>query len=125
MSQRHTRSQRKKSGGRTRRFRKPKKYEQGGEPTATTVGDQRIERTRVEGGRNKTRVKQTTTVNLAVDGEVTPVAVEGVVENPANPDFVRRDVITKGAIVETEEGRARVTSRPGQDGSADAVRIEE
>ncbi|MDY6769758.1 MAG: 30S ribosomal protein S8e [Candidatus Nanohaloarchaea archaeon] len=125
MSQRHTRSRWKPSGGRTRRFRKPKKYEQGGEPTATTVGERRVEETDATGGRSKARVKRTPTVNLAVDGEVTAVEVDGVVENPANPDYVRRDLITKGAIIETAEGRARVTSRPGQDGSVDAVLVDQ
>lgn len=47
-----------------------------------------------------------------------------VVRNPANVDYQRRGVITKGAIVETELGQARVTSRPGQDGVINAVLVE-
>lgn len=47
-----------------------------------------------------------------------------VVENLADPHFVRRNVLTKGAIIETELGRARVTSRPGQSGTVDAVLLE-
>jgi small subunit ribosomal protein S8e len=47
-----------------------------------------------------------------------------VVENPADPHFIRRNVLTKGAIIKTEIGRARVTSRPGQSGSVDAVLLE-
>ncbi|MFB6294926.1 MAG: 30S ribosomal protein S8e [Candidatus Nanohaloarchaea archaeon] len=125
MSQRHTRSQRKKTGGRTRRHRKPKKYEQGGEFTATTVGSHRVERSTAGGGTVKTRVKQIDTVNLAMNGEVEQVTVTGVHDNPANPDYVRRDIITRGAVLETEEGLARVTSRPGQDGSVDAVLVDE
>ncbi|MDY6766456.1 MAG: 30S ribosomal protein S8e [Candidatus Nanohaloarchaea archaeon] len=125
MSKRHTRSQRKPTGGRTRRFRKPKKYEQGGEFTATTIGEHTVEQEDASGGTTKTRVKRTRTVNLAVDGEVEPVEITDVLENPASPDYVRRGLLTKGAIVETEEGQARVTSRPGQDGSVDAVPVED
>ncbi len=48
-----------------------------------------------------------------------------VVRNPANVDYQRRGVITKGALIETELGQARVTSRPGQDGVINAVLVEE
>ena len=44
-----------------------------------------------------------------------------VVENKANPNFVRRNIITKGAIVETSKGNAKVTSRPGQSGVISGV----
>ncbi len=47
-----------------------------------------------------------------------------VIGNPANVDYQRRGVITKGAIVETELGQARVTSRPGQDGVINAILLE-
>ena len=47
-----------------------------------------------------------------------------VIRNPANVDYQRRGVITKGAIVETEIGQARVTSRPGQDGVINAILVE-
>ncbi len=47
-----------------------------------------------------------------------------VVRNPANVDYQRRGVITKGAIIDTELGQARVTSRPGQDGVINAILVE-
>ncbi|MDY6766279.1 MAG: 30S ribosomal protein S8e, partial [Candidatus Nanohaloarchaea archaeon] len=121
MAQRHTRSRMKPSGGRTRRFRKPRKDEQGGEFTATALGETAVEESDAEGNGTKTRVKAADTVNLAVDGDVKTAEIEAVLENPANPDYVRRDVLTKGSVVQTGEGKARITSRPGQDGSVDAV----
>ena len=51
------------------------------------------------------------------------VDILGVVENTANPNYVRRNIITKGAIVETPEGNAKVTSRPGQDGVINGILI--
>ncbi len=51
------------------------------------------------------------------------VKIETVVENVANPNFVRRNLLTKGAIVRTEIGNAKITSRPGQDGVINAVLI--
>ena len=45
-------------------------------------------------------------------------------ENPANPNYVRRNLLTKGAIIKTELGNARILSRPGQDGTINAVLTE-
>jgi small subunit ribosomal protein S8e len=44
-----------------------------------------------------------------------------VTKNSANKDYERRGVITKGALLETESGTARVVSRPGQDGTVNAI----
>ena len=52
------------------------------------------------------------------------VKLLNVIENSANPNYVRRNIITKGAIVETELGHAKVTSRPGQDGVVNGVIVE-
>lgn len=57
--------------------------------------------------------------------KVFPSKILSVKENPANPHYVRRNIITKGAIIETEAGLARVTSRPGQDGIIQAVLLKE
>ena len=46
-----------------------------------------------------------------------------VVENPANIHYVRRNIMTKGAIIETELGKAKITSRPGQTGTINAILI--
>ena len=47
-----------------------------------------------------------------------------VVDNKANTHFVRRNIITKGAVVETSLGKAKVTSRPGQHGMVNGVLVE-
>lgn len=44
-----------------------------------------------------------------------------VKKSPANRDYERRGVITKGAVLETEAGEAVVTSRPTADGVVNAV----
>ncbi len=49
--------------------------------------------------------------------------IKNVAENPANRHYVRRNIMTRGAIIETEKGKAVVTSRPGQDGTVNAVLI--
>jgi small subunit ribosomal protein S8e len=63
-------------------------------------------------------------VTNLTNGETKKVKIETVEENGANPNYVRRNLLTKGAIVRTEIGRARIMSRPGQDGIINAVLLE-
>jgi small subunit ribosomal protein S8e len=51
------------------------------------------------------------------------VQIVTVKENPANPNYVQRNIINKGAVIQTELGLARVTSRPGKDGAVNAILI--
>jgi small subunit ribosomal protein S8e len=76
------------------------------------------------GNTEKIRALTTNVANVADDGETVHAEIEDVVENDANPNYVRRNIITKGAIIETSEGRARVTSRPGQTGQINAVALD-
>ena len=46
-----------------------------------------------------------------------------VIENKASRHFARMGIITKGAIIETDKGKAKVTNRPGQDGVINAVLV--
>jgi small subunit ribosomal protein S8e len=46
------------------------------------------------------------------------------VENPANKNYIRRNILTRGAVVMTELGKAKITSRPGQDGEVNAILVE-
>ena len=56
-------------------------------------------------------------------GTSSSTKIVAVVENSANPNYVRQNIITKGSIIETEKGKAKVTSRPGQHGVVNAVLI--
>ena len=63
-------------------------------------------------------------VNLVgKDGKIVKVKIKNVVDNPADKHLARRNIITKGTIIDTEKGKARVTSRPGQDGVINAVLV--
>ena len=125
MSQYQGRSTRTRSGGRRRPIHKKRKHELGREPTETEVGDQRLKTVDVRGNDEKVRALSTDVANVATDDGTVKTDVENVVENPANPNYVRRNIVTKGAVVETPEGRARVTSRPGQTGQVNAVLLDE
>lgn len=118
------RSTRKRTGGRRRNARNKRKYELGDEPTETEVGERKFKVVDTRGGTQKIRAVSIETANVATDDGTAVADIETVVENPANPNYVRRNLITKGAVIETSEGEARVTSRPGQDGQVNAVLLE-
>lgn len=117
----HGRSTRKRTGGRRRPVGKRKKQHLGRQPTETQVGEARFKTVDARGNTRKIRALATDTASVAVDGETVETTIEDVVENAANPNYVRRNIITKGALIDTPEGRARVTSRPGQTGQVNAV----
>ena len=118
----HGRSLRKPSGKRVVKARKKKKYELGRYPSETKLGERKCEKVRVRGGSYKYRLLRDNVANLydPKTKKCQKVKITTVVENPANPFFVRRNIITKGAIIKTELGDARVTNRPGQEGCINA-----
>jgi len=122
----HGRSLKKPTGGIRRMMRKKRKREMGREFLEPKVGPRKLVKIRVRGGNYKLRLLSADFANVTdpSTGKTSKVRIVTVVENPANPHFSRRNVITKGAIIETEIGKARVTSRPGQDGVVNAVLIE-
>lgn len=128
MSYHQGRDLRKPSGGIKKSLQKKRKRELGSPPTETTL-EQEEERyiERIHGGILKIRAKHIVFANVTSSsgGAVKKARISRVVSNPASVDYSRRGVITRGAIIETEEGRARVTSRPGQDGVVNAVLISE
>ncbi|WEL19738.1 30S ribosomal protein S8e [Candidatus Nanohalococcus occultus] len=120
----HRRSVRKKTGGRTRRLKKSRKYELGTEFSAPELGEKRIVKRRTRGGNTKQVTKRAEHVNLATEDGVKNLKIQSVEENPANPNFVRRSLLTKGTVIQTAEGKAEITSRPGQNGVVNAKLLE-
>lgn len=128
MSVWHGDSHKKKpSGGRKRSYRKKRKFEQGLFPAETILGETKRKVGRKKGGNLKVKVlrDEYACVTDPESGKTEKVEVRRVIRNPANVDYDRRGVITKGAIIETPKGLARVTSRPGQHGVINAILISE
>jgi len=114
---------RKPSGGRKRAYRMKRKFERGSFPTETTLGKTRKKISRRRGGNVKIRLLSVSHANVSnlSTGKTEKTEILRVIKNPASVDYNRRGVITKGTIIETSLGTARVTSRPGQDGLVNAV----
>jgi small subunit ribosomal protein S8e len=119
------RSRRKRTGGRLRPIRKKRRFEISRELQTATLGSGTVKNYRVRGANSKLRILTTQTINVfdPATKKTERAKVVTVRENPANPNFVQRNIITKGAILETSLGLVRVRSRPGQDGVLNGVRL--
>ena len=111
------------TGGRRRPLRSRKKYETNRFPNEALIGEQITVTRKVRGKNVKTAIKTINTVNLIIDSKAKRVKILKVLENATNNDYQRRGIISKGAILETAEGKCRVMSRPGQHGIVNAVLI--
>ena len=111
------------TGGRRHPLRSRRKYEIDRFPNEALIGDQITITRKVRGKNIKTSIKTIDSVNLAIDSKVKRVKIIKVLENATNNDYQRRGVISKGAILETEEGKCRVVSRPGQHGTVNAILV--
>ncbi|MFH0836170.1 MAG: 30S ribosomal protein S8e [Candidatus Micrarchaeota archaeon] len=79
----------------------------------------------VLGGKDKTAAASVAFANVVTKQGTKKTRIKNVLESPANRHFARENVITKGTLIDTELGKARVTSRPGQDGVINACLVEE
>jgi len=114
----------KASGGRKRLYRMKRRFERGSFPAETTLGKPKGKISRRHGGNLKIRLLSVNYANVSdPSGKAKKVEILRVVRNPANVDYDRRGVITKGTIIETPLGNARVTSRPGQNGVVNAILV--
>jgi len=120
-----SRSRRKPTGGRYIAQRKKKLHELGRPMTLTKLGPDYATVLRVRGGRKKVRIGRAQIANVydPSSKKHMKLKIETIVDNPANRHFIRRNIITMGAVLKTEKGNARVTSRPAQDGVINAVLI--
>ncbi|RLG56730.1 MAG: 30S ribosomal protein S8e [Candidatus Hydrothermarchaeota archaeon] len=121
------RSKKKNTGGQYRPFRKKRKFEIAPESQFTVIredANRKIYRTR--GNNTKGRLMTANYANVfnPKTGKSQRTRILTEKENPANPNSVQRNIITKGAIVQTELGDAKITSRPGQDAVVNAVLVE-
>ena len=130
MAQWHGISRRKPSGARLKhpnRYRGKRRTEISSEKQFAFIDENRQTKVyRKRSGNITVRVLKENMINVSdSSGKTQRVEMTNVVENGADPNYVRRNILTKGAIVETELGRARITSRPGMDGIISGVVIDE
>jgi len=116
-------SKRKLTGGRLISNRGKRKYELGRDAGEPHVDVTRKKLIRTRGGNTKVRLLRCNVACVAdpKTGKSKIAKIVSVDDNAANLNYIRRNIITKGAIIKTDLGAARVTSRPGQDGVVNAT----
>jgi len=111
------------TGGRRHPLRSRRKYEIDRFPNEAVIGKQVTVTRKVRGKNIKSAIKTIDSVNLAIDSKIKKVKIIKVLENATNNDYQRRGIISKGAMLETEAGKCRVVSRPGQHGTVNAILV--
>jgi len=119
------RSNVKPTGGKLNTLRKKKKRDFGTDFIAVKIGEEKRKIIKTAGGNSKAKIVEVESVNVTdpKTGKTKRTKILTVKDNPANPNYVRMNVITKGATVETELGLVKITSKPGQHGIMNGVLI--
>lgn len=117
---------RKISGGRYKKQRKKKLYEKKGETRAVKLKETKKKRIRTRGGRTKIVLLSTNEANVLdkSTNKTQKAKIKNVLETPSNRFLARQNILFKGTIIDTELGKAKITNRPSQEGSVQAVLIE-
>ena len=113
------------SGGKYVKRRKKKLYERPGQKRIVKLGEEKRKTKKTRGGNKKTSLLVAKFVNIREKNKTKKLEIKNVVETPSNRFLARQNVITKGAIVDTEFGKVKITNRPGQEGSLNGILIEE
>lgn len=122
----HLRSRRTPTGSRYKTARGRRLAELGSLPTMTKVGESKSKTVRGRSASTKQRLLNVNIANVfdAKSKKYIKSEVEKVIECPANRNYARRNILVKGTIIQTKAGKARITNRPGQEGTLNAVLVE-
>jgi len=125
MARSHARSKRKYTGKKYKHFGKKRKKELTRLTIDTEIGEYKVKKQRVLGGNSKLRLFSSMFINVTDPdtNKTSKVRILGFESNAASKDLNRRHILTKGAVVETELGNAKVTSRPGQHGAINGILV--
>ena len=118
---------RKITGGKYKDFRKKKKHSLPGIDRKVKLRETKQKTIKGIGKTSKNVLLSTNKINV-MDPKTKKskkVELKNVLETPANRFLARQNVLVKGAIIETALGKAKITSRPGQEGSISAVLMTE
>ncbi len=118
------RSTQKVSGGKYHDFRKKRLADKASGASLTKVDARhKVKAVKTLGGNTKGRVLVAAVANVLdrKTGKHQKAKIKAVLENSANRNYVRRNIVNLGAVIDTELGKAKVTSRPAQDGTVNAV----
>ncbi len=112
------------TGGKYIKRRKMKKYERAGQKTTTKLGEEKKKTKKTRGGNKKTRILKGKIINIKDKDKIKKAEIKNVIETPSNRFLARQNILTKGTIIETELGKAKITNRPTQQGMINGILVE-
>ena len=115
---------RKATGGKYKRPKKRKKVGRQKEARVVKLGDAKTKMLRARGGSQKLVALTDNIANVVKGGKSQKTTIKNVLETPANTFLARQNVLVKGAVIETELGKAKITNRPSQEGFVQAVIVD-
>ncbi len=124
MSKSSRRSRRTIHGSKYKKDRKKRKKELSNPPTLTRIDDKKSKKVKKLGGEVKKKLLSSNEVIITKNKKNINAKIVRVLKNPANRHFVRMNVLTKGAIIETDKGKVKITNRPGQQPHIQGILIE-
>jgi small subunit ribosomal protein S8e len=126
MANERTRSVRKATGGRYHPYRKARDFAKVFDPILTKIGERKVFEKRSRGGATKFKLTSVNIINVAIPKQkkVVKATITDVADNKSNRNFIIRDIMNKGAIVQTSVGKVKITSRPGQVGTLSGILVE-
>ena len=93
----------------------------GGYFASTKLGEEnKINKVRGRGKVVKNRLKYAAFANLLVGKNYKKVKIKAIVESKDNRNFARLKIMTKGTVIDTDEGKAIIINRPGREGTINA-----
>ena len=118
---------RKITGGKYHMLRKKRLHELDRQTRKVKLGKEKRKFLKGKGGSKKSVLLFSEIANVLnrKTGKTKKVKIKNVLETPSNKFLARQNIMTKGSIIETDLGKARITNRPSQEGSINAILTEE
>lgn len=121
-----TKKGRKISGGKYIKARKKKSYERTGQKKTVKLGaEEKRKSVRTRGGNKKNLMLRGKFINIVSKDKKKKLEIKNVLETPSNRFLARQNILTKGTIVETSDGKVRITNRPTQEGMINGILLKE
>lgn len=117
-------SGRKTSGGKYKKTKKRKLRDKQRQTRIVKIGNKKTKLIKKRGGSKKLTSLLNDIVNITKKGKAKNTKIKNVLETPSNTFLARQNILVKGAIIETELGKAKITNRPSQEGNIQATLIE-
>ncbi|MEM3197629.1 MAG: hypothetical protein QW431_06750 [Conexivisphaerales archaeon] len=116
-------TKRKATGGKRIAYRGRRRRERKAQPRVAKIGKYEVFTRRSRGGNIIHYVLSAEKICVSTKDGNKNVKLLSLVSNPCNRDYERRGIITKGAVVMTEVGKVKVTSKPSENGTLSGIVI--